>query len=126
MLDTVAASDMRMGLADLDALLLSSERTVISAISAGELLYGVAKQPERKHIATFVAEVLATIDVLAWSLDTSRVYGRIRADCARRGRSIGHLDMLIAAHALSAGARLVTRDKTFANLALDELTLVGY
>ncbi len=34
--------------------------------------------------------------------------------------------MLIAAHAVAANARLVTRDKAFANLGLDELQIVGY
>ncbi len=126
MLDTVAASDLRLGLPHLDRLLRSEERVAISAISAGELLFGVAKRPERERLATFVSEILDTLDVLPWSVDTSRTYGRVRADCARRGRSIGHLDMLIAAHALSSGARLVTRDKAFANLALEELMIVGY
>ena len=126
MLDTVAASDIRMGMAELDALVLSGERTVISAISAGELLFGVARRPERKKLATFISEVLGTFDVLPWTLDTSRTYGLVRADCASRGRSIGHLDMLIAAHAVAASARLITRDKTFANLEIKGLELVGY
>jgi tRNA(fMet)-specific endonuclease VapC len=35
-------------------------------------------------------------------------YGRLRAELSRKGRPIGPLDTLIAAHALSLGVTLIT------------------
>ena len=41
---------------------------------------------------------------------TAEAYGAIRADLERCGQVIGSNDMLIAAHALSLGATLVTNN----------------
>jgi len=38
------------------------------------------------------------------------------AKLERAGKALGNLDMLIAAHAISANATLVTRDKAFAQV----------
>lgn len=38
-------------------------------------------------------------------------YGTIRAALERKGLPIGAMDLLIAAHALSLGVRLVTNDE---------------
>jgi hypothetical protein len=43
-------------------------------------------------------------------------YGPLRADLQRRGLSFGSLDLMIAAHALSADATLVSNDKAFQRL----------
>jgi predicted nucleic acid-binding protein len=40
-------------------------------------------------------------------------YGLLRAEMQRIGKSLSALDMLIAAHALSLGATLVTTDAAF-------------
>jgi tRNA(fMet)-specific endonuclease VapC len=42
----------------------------------------------------------------------------VRAELERTGRSLGSLDMLIAAHALAAGAVLVTNDRAFSQVHL--------
>ncbi len=42
--------------------------------------------------------------------DAARHYAEIRADLERRGKTIGPMDLLIAAHARSLGATLVTRN----------------
>jgi tRNA(fMet)-specific endonuclease VapC len=44
-------------------------------------------------------------------------YGFLRAKQEGAGKSLGNLDMLIAAHAVSVGAILVTNDKAFLDLA---------
>ena len=44
-------------------------------------------------------------------------YGTVRADMARQGKLLAPLDMLIAAHALSASAVLVTNDQAFGQVA---------
>ena len=45
---------------------------------------------------------------MALSSDADRFYGKLRADLERKGKVIGANDMLIAAHALSIDAVLVT------------------
>jgi tRNA(fMet)-specific endonuclease VapC len=49
--------------------------------------------------------------VLDWPAEAASVYGEIRAALEVKGRSIGALDLLIAAHALHEQATLVTRNR---------------
>jgi tRNA(fMet)-specific endonuclease VapC len=48
------------------------------------------------------------LPVLDFTPAAARCYGGILADLERRGQTLGPLDLLIAAHALSLGAILVT------------------
>lgn len=85
----------------------------ISAITEGELLFGLAKRPAATQLHRVVREFLRRIDVLSWDTKTAEVYGAIRAHLARSGKIIGALDMLIAAHALAKDAVLVTNGCAF-------------
>ena len=85
----------------------------ISAITDGELLFGLAKRPEAKRLHLAVRELLRRVDVLPWDIAVAECYGTVRADMERRGRILAPLDLLIAAHALNTGAVLVTNDRAF-------------
>jgi tRNA(fMet)-specific endonuclease VapC len=85
----------------------------ISAITAGELLFGLAKRLDAVRLHRAVAEFLLRVDVLPLDNDVAKRYGSVRADLARAGKILAPLDLLIAAHALSAGAVLVTNDRAF-------------
>ena len=50
----------------------------------------------------------ALFEILPWGLALVADYGEIRVDLEKRGASIGPLDLLIAAHARSLGATLIT------------------
>lgn len=89
----------------------------ISAITEGELLFGLAKRPTAKRLHVAVREFLRRVDVLPWESSTAERYGVVRADMARRGKVLAPLDLLIAAHALSVGAVLVTNDRAFSQMA---------
>lgn len=78
-----------------------------SIVVACELRYGCAKK-ESAALTTRVDAVLATIPVLAMDLPADAAYGAIRAELEAAGRTIGHNDLLIAAHAVTLGAVLVT------------------
>ena len=56
---------------------------------------------------------LQLVALYAWCREEAAVYGRLRAKQEAIGRTLGPLDMQIAAHAISLGAVLVTRDKAF-------------
>jgi tRNA(fMet)-specific endonuclease VapC len=56
---------------------------------------------------------------LPWGRQEAQVYGELRAKMERAGKSLGNLDMLIAAKAIAAGAVLVSNDRAF--LQVEEL-----
>ena len=85
----------------------------ISAVTEGELRFGLAKRPEAKRLHKAVSELLKCIDVLPWDSAVAQAYGLVRADMEGRGRILGSLDMLIAAHAVGTDSVLVTNDYAF-------------
>ena len=85
----------------------------LSAISEGELLYGLAKKPGAKNLHKAVQEFLKRIDVLSWNSQVAEHYGKLRAELEVKGNILGPLDMQIAAHAFQVGATLVTNDRAF-------------
>jgi tRNA(fMet)-specific endonuclease VapC len=89
----------------------------ISAITAGELLYGLAKRPDAVRLRAVVTELIRLVDVLPWDFSAAERYGIVRAALERTGKPLASLDVLIAAHALAAGTVLVTNDRAFSNVA---------
>lgn len=85
----------------------------ISAITLGELLFGLAKRPEATALHNAVREFLRRVDILSWDADTAEAYGPARAAAESEGRVLAPMDMLIGAHALGAGAVLVTNERAF-------------
>ena len=88
----------------------------ISAITQGELLFGLARRPDATTLHGAVREFLRRVDVLPWDAATSEVYGTVRAVAQRAGRVLAPLDLLIGSHALSVEAILVTNDVAFGQL----------
>jgi len=88
----------------------------ISAITEGELLYGLAKRPEAKQLHQVVREFLRRVDVFPWDSSAAECYGAVRAEMSRKGKIIAPLDLLIATHALTIDATLVTNDQALAQI----------
>lgn len=88
----------------------------ISGVTEGELLYGVARKPQATTLQRLVEEFILRVTVLAWNSYAAREYGVLRADLERSGRSIGNLDLMIAAQALAADAVLVSSDHAFSRV----------
>ncbi len=82
----------------------------ISSITMAELQYGVEKSEARDKNASALVRFLAPLDILHFDHNAAIAYGQVRAHLERKGRPIGALDTLIGAHALSAGATLVTNN----------------
>lgn len=89
----------------------------ISSVTEGELLYGVARKSGATSLQRIVEEFLLRVTVLPWDSDAARQYGRLRADLESAGRPMGNLDLMITAHALAAGAVLVTSDQAFIRIS---------
>ncbi len=88
----------------------------VSSITQAELLRGVAKKPEAKHLPVIVKEFLLRVEILPWDSHAAEAYAELRTACEKMGKSLGAMDMLIAAHSVSSGATLVTNDKAFYNV----------
>lgn len=84
------------------------ERCLISQITVAELWTGVEKGNLRDARAAKLEEFLASFTRLDFDDAAARTYGEIRAALQRRGKIIGPLDLLIAAHARSIGATVLT------------------
>lgn len=98
----------------------------ISAITAGELFFGLAKRPDAVALKVAVHEFLRRVDVLPWDNDVANTYGTVRAQLQCNGTPLAPLDTQIAAHALHVKAILVSSDKAFLQvpqLAVENWTL---
>ena len=81
----------------------------ISSIAASELAYGVAKSgsaKNRKALEMF----LAPMQILPFNSQCLWFYADLRASLEKQGLSIGPMDTLIAAQALSIDGTLVTNN----------------
>lgn len=83
----------------------------ISAITLAELEYGAAKSARTKNNREALEAFISPLEVAPFDRHATETYGRIRAQLETRGRPIGAMDLLIAAHALSLGLRLVTNNE---------------
>ena len=88
----------------------------VSAISEAELRFGMAKGAKHVTRIAMMERFLAKATVLAWDREAAVAYGTLRAGLERSGTPLGAMDTLIAAHALAAGAVLVTHDAAFHKL----------
>ncbi len=81
----------------------------LSSISAGELAYGVIKSGSERNKRA-LEMFMSLLEILPFDEKTIWEYGRVRSDLERIGQPIGALDTMIAAHALSIDAVLVTNN----------------
>jgi tRNA(fMet)-specific endonuclease VapC len=74
---------------------------------AAELRYGCAKSGSTRLLKA-VEDLLGEIDVLPFDVPADGEYGGIRSELEAAGRPIGSNDLLIAAHAYTLDATIVT------------------
>jgi tRNA(fMet)-specific endonuclease VapC len=92
------------------------EVVCLSAITEAEIRYGLAKRPEATALRERMEWFLAAVKILPWGRDEAKAYGALRARLESSGKTLENMDMQIAAHAIAAGAVLVTNDKAFAQV----------
>ena len=83
----------------------------VSSITVSELWYGVAKSERRNINEQALRQFLLPPVVAAFDEGAAEIYGQIRAALGKQGQPIGAMDTLIAAHAQSLGAVLVTNNE---------------
>jgi len=82
--------------------------TAVSAISYGELLFGVEPLPAFHVARSRVDNFVRTTTVLDWPGQAAVFYAEIRH--RTRKQPLNDRDMFIAAHAIAIGATLVTNN----------------
>jgi tRNA(fMet)-specific endonuclease VapC len=110
MLDTNIVSDLvrnPQGAVMRHIVRVGPEAVCVSIITAAELRYGCARKGSAKLLAN-VEAILGSVQILAFDVPADAEYGGIRAELEAAGRPIGPNYLLIAAHACSLGAVLVT------------------
>jgi tRNA(fMet)-specific endonuclease VapC len=58
-----------------------------------------------------IGDFVQHLDLIEWDIAAAEQYRKIRADLEARGKPIGAMDMMIAAHAKSIKAVLVTNNQ---------------
>jgi tRNA(fMet)-specific endonuclease VapC len=113
MLDTNIISyiirDRDFALIDKFESICDEEVLAISSITVAELYYGVKKR-KNKRLELAVREFLMPLVILPFDEKAANFYGEIRDYLESRGKIIGAYDLLIAAHAISVDAVLVTNN----------------
>ncbi len=115
-IDTAVLIAAERGTFDFNAFLtsLGDEPVALAAITASELLHGVARAriaAIRTKRAAYVEGILANIPVLPFGLAEARLHATLWATLAEKGRVIGAHDMLIAATALAIGSSVATLNR---------------
>jgi len=115
LLDSNAYSHLKRGHPPVAELLRRSEEVFLSAIVAGELLYGFR---QGSHFVRNLRELHAFLEnphvtFTPVTFTTGDRYSRIAASLKAKGRPIPSNDIWIAAHAMETGADLVSYDRHF-------------
>ena len=92
--------------------LKSEQKISISSVVYAELCFGIERSPiairaQRKEA---LLQFVSLLEIVAWDEAAATHYAEIRADLYEKGTPIGNMDMLIAAHARSLGATLVSNN----------------
>jgi len=90
---------------------LKPGQLVMSAITYGELSYGVSKSSQRTQALTQLEELVQDVPVEELDSRAAETYGEIRANLEKQGQIIGNNDLWIAAHALALNLTLATNNE---------------
>jgi tRNA(fMet)-specific endonuclease VapC len=91
---------------------------VMSVVTYAELLYGVQVSTKKKANQEAVDALVRHLAILDWTQDAAKTYATIRAVMKKKGTLIGANDLMIAAHAVSVEAVVVTNNtKDFSRVA---------
>lgn len=82
----------------------------ISAVTRGELLYGLGLKDGAHRLAPLVDQFLLRVQCLPWDEAAATHFASIAADLHKAGTPIGSMDAMIAGHAMATGAVLVTNN----------------
>ena len=83
----------------------------VSSITVSEMTYGVEKSRNAEQNRIALLQFLSPLEISPYDASAANHYGEIRSLLEKAGQPIGALDTLIAAHARSLDATLVTNNE---------------
>jgi tRNA(fMet)-specific endonuclease VapC len=92
-----------------------TQGVVTSTVVLCELQFGLQRRPNLR-LSAALDRILTGVEVLSLDIDVVPRYAQLRAVLEENGTPIGPNDTLIAAHALTLGATLVSADAEFARV----------
>jgi len=118
LLDTNAYSGFMNGDQRVLDSIIEAETVYLSTIMIGELFAGFIGG---NKYASNVDELKSFmnkegVSILDVTIETSEIFGEIKAELSKKGKMIPLNDIWIAAHALETGSKLVTYDTHFSDI----------
>lgn len=89
---------------------VSPDDLAVSSITAAELFHGASRSHDPQREFRRVQSLVEVLNLIDFGTDAAISYGVIRGALERQGNGIGPFDLLIAGHALSLGATVVTHN----------------
>ena len=83
----------------------------ISVVTYAELMYGVERSSSKRINRSVIEQFVSHLEVVKWDKEAADKYAIIRARLDDSGSPIGAMDMMIASHAASTNAVLVTNNQ---------------
>jgi Predicted nucleic acid-binding protein, contains PIN domain len=119
LLDTNAYSGFMNGDNKVLDYIVESEVVYFSTVMLGELFAGFRGgkrySDNVEELKTFLhKDGIRIIDV---TIETSEIFGEIKAELSKKGKMIPLNDIWIAAHTIETGSKLITYDAHFRNIA---------
>ena len=90
---------------------LKPGQLAMSAITFAELMNGAKKSQHVEANLERLTALSELLDIRPFDKQAAVFYGDVRSSLEKRGEAIGGNDLLIAAHALSLGWTLVTKNE---------------
>jgi predicted nucleic acid-binding protein len=112
-LDTNALSAWGEGDRELQRALPPTTRFEIPVITIGEYLWGLARSRRSAVLRPWLAEAIASSEVLTITVSTAESYATVRQTVQGKGRPIPANDLWIAALALEHQLPILSRDSHF-------------
>ena len=89
---------------------VTPEDLCISIVTFAELHYGVERSTAQDRNRRIVDDFTSRLEIRAWDRGAALHYAEIRSHLEGKGRPIGNMDLLIAAHARSDDCTLVSNN----------------
>lgn len=83
----------------------------ISAVTRGELLYGIKLKVGAHRLSRLVDQFLERVSCLPWDAAAATHFAIAAVELRRAGTPIGSMDTMIAGHAIALGSVLVTNNE---------------
>ena len=118
LLDSNAYVQLMRGREQVSGIVRGAEEVLLSTVVLGELRYGFRHGSRYERNARLMREFLDNpyVTVVPVGETTADRYSRIAASLRAKGRPIPTNDIWVAAHAMEAGADLVSADRHFGHV----------